>query len=262
MKTNILFILALMLLFACQSKQTIENKENWVSLFNGKNLDGWEIKIKGFPLGENYKNTFSVKDSMIVVSYSEYDKFDMHFGHLFSKVKYSNYKLRLQYKFIGEAAKDAPSWAFMNNGVMLHSQSAESMELDRDFPASIEAQFLGSNDTLKRPTLSVCTPGTIVSINGKPVTDHCTDSKSKPMPKDEWVNVEVIVYNDSIIHHVVNGDTVMTYTKPCLVPGESYSLKEIKDTTSLKEGYLALQAEGHGTLFRKIEILDLDQKNK
>ena len=40
----------------------IENKETsrelWELLFNGKDLTGWDIKIKDHPINENYKNTF------------------------------------------------------------------------------------------------------------------------------------------------------------------------------------------------------------
>ena len=42
------------------------------NIFNGKNLDGWEVKIKGHGVGKNYKNTFKVKNGSIKVSYDEY----------------------------------------------------------------------------------------------------------------------------------------------------------------------------------------------
>ena len=31
-----------------------ENKPKWKPLFNGKDLKGWEVKIAGYPLGENF----------------------------------------------------------------------------------------------------------------------------------------------------------------------------------------------------------------
>ena len=34
----------------------------WEYLFNGKDLDGWKIKINGHELEDNYKNTFKVKE--------------------------------------------------------------------------------------------------------------------------------------------------------------------------------------------------------
>ena len=41
---------------------TFQDNEKWIYLFNGKNLDGWEIKIRNHKLGDNYKNTFKVID--------------------------------------------------------------------------------------------------------------------------------------------------------------------------------------------------------
>ncbi|HRZ82391.1 MAG TPA: DUF1080 domain-containing protein, partial [Candidatus Hydrogenedentes bacterium] len=36
----------------------------WVPLFNGKDLEGWTPKIKGYPLGENHGDTFRVEDGV------------------------------------------------------------------------------------------------------------------------------------------------------------------------------------------------------
>jgi len=61
---NLLIISALALgLISCNNPSA--PKEEWISLFNGENLDGWVIKIKGSPLGENYKNTYRVEDSIM-----------------------------------------------------------------------------------------------------------------------------------------------------------------------------------------------------
>src|SRR5689334_22022507 len=75
--------------------------EGWISLFNGKNLDGWTVKITGYDANENYGDTFRVEDGILKVSYDKYPKFDGKFGHLFSKAKYSNYRLRIEYRFVG-----------------------------------------------------------------------------------------------------------------------------------------------------------------
>ena len=60
-------------------------KDKWISLFNGVDLEDWEVKIKGHPLGENWNNTFTVIDSAIRVDYSSYTTFDNSFGHIFYK---------------------------------------------------------------------------------------------------------------------------------------------------------------------------------
>jgi hypothetical protein len=45
-----------------------DSENEWISLFNGKNLDGWIIKITGYEINENYKNTFRVEDGILRVS--------------------------------------------------------------------------------------------------------------------------------------------------------------------------------------------------
>lgn len=259
MKTNL--FLFLLFLASCGSGTINSQKEEWVSLFNGKNLEGWDIKFKGFELNNNYRNTFRVENGNLVVSYDQWDKWNGEFGHIFYKTPYSHYKLRVEYRFVGEQVPGGPGWAFRNNGAMLHSQSAASMGLNQDFPVSIEAQLLGGDGVAERHTSNVCTPGTNIVIDGKLITQHCTESTSKTYHGDVWVTAEFIVLGDSIIHHVLEGDTVMTYSKPQVGGGTPEGF-QIPDGTMLSEGYISFQAESHPTEFRKIEILDLTKKKR
>jgi hypothetical protein len=73
------------------------------------------------------------------------------------------------------------------------------------------------------------------------------------------VRAELIVYGDSIVHHLVNGDTVLTYSKPQIGGGVANSFDPaIKvDGTPLKSGYIGLQSEGQGVMFRDIRIKNL-----
>ena len=77
---------------------------------------------------------------------------------------------------------------------------------------------------------------------------------------DEWVSGELIVYGDSLVIHVVNGDTVLQYTKPQIGGGVASGFDPaIKiDGKLLTEGYIALQSEGQGIEFREIKIKKLD----
>ena len=60
-----------------------QEKREWKQLFNGKNLDGWIVKISKHELNDNFGNTFRVKDGKMVVSYDPYKTFDDQFGHIF-----------------------------------------------------------------------------------------------------------------------------------------------------------------------------------
>lgn len=258
MKTKTFFFLILLAILTsfCSRPQSNQNNEGWITLFNGKDLNDWKIKITGHPLGENYKNTFRIEDGILKVSYSEYDTFRGEFGHIFYKTPFSHYKLRVEYRFTGEQVPGGPSWGLRNTGVMLHSQSPESMLLNQDFPVSIECQLLGGLGAGPRPTANVCTPGTNIVINNQLITQHCTESSSKTFDGDQWVTVEVIVLGDSIIHHIVNGDTVLTYTNP-QIGGDLPEGFPVPEGSPLKEGYISLQAESHPCEFRKVELLNL-----
>ena len=244
-------------LWACTPKSNQIPEEQWIQLFNGKDLTDWDIKISGYPLNENYMDIFRVEDSILKVSFDKLDSFRGEFGHIYSKKKFSHYKLRIEYRFVGTQRPGGPEWAIRNSGVMLHSQSAESMGLDQDFPVSIEAQFLGGLGKGERTTANICTPGTDIDINGQPVADHCTSSTSKTYDGDQWVTVEIVVHGDSIIHHIIEGDTVLTYSKPRVGPDMRPDNYPVPDGTLLKEGHIALQAESSNVEFRKVELLDL-----
>jgi hypothetical protein len=265
MKNSPIFMMLLALMVSCQttsnkSDQTAEPEE-WIQLFNGKDLDGWTLKMTGYPLNENYNNTFRVEDGKLITRYDQYDRFNGEFGHLFYNTPYSHYKLRVEYRVVGEQVPGGPEWAFKNSGVMFHSQSPESMLLDQDFPVCIEAQFLGGwgEGEGERPTGNLCTPGTNVVIDGELVTAHCINSTSKTYNGEEWVTFELVVYGDSIIYHLVDGDTVLTYSKPQVGGGNGPENYPVPEGTPVKSGYIALQAESHPFEFRKVELLDLSK---
>lgn len=235
------------------------DKKEWEQLFNGKNLDGWDLKLRGSELNDNYKNTFVVRDGYLTVSYDEYDDFKNEFGHIFYDKIFSHYIVGVEYRFVGDQVTNGPGWAFRNNGIMVHGQSAASMGLHQDFPYSIEVQLLGGNGKDPRSTANLCTPGTHVVMNGEVFKPHCVGSASKTFHGDQWVRVDVLVLGDSLIRHMVNGEEVIAYTQPQIGGGhvDGYEGNSIHEGTLLSEGTISLQAESHPIQFRKIELLNL-----
>ena len=146
-----------------------KDNEKWIPLFNGKDLTGWTVKLTKHDVGVNFNDTFRVEDGVLKVSYDKWKSFDGQFGHLYTKEKYSHYRLRVEYRFIGKQCPGGPSWALRNSGAMLHAQSPESMRKDQEFPVSVELQYLGGDGKNKRPTANMCSPGTHVVMNGKPL---------------------------------------------------------------------------------------------
>jgi hypothetical protein len=245
---------------SCSGGKVNPDEEDWIQLFNGKNLDGWDIKVAKHPLNENFNNTVRVEDGILMMNYDDYEGFDGEFTHLFYKDKFSYYKLRVEYRFTGSQVPGGPGWAIRNSGAMIHAQSAESMGLDQPFPTSIEVQYLGGlSDGNERPTANLCTPGTNVEMYGELYTQHCTNSDSKTYDGDQWVTVEAVVYGDSLLSHVIDGDTVISYQKPQLDERDALYNSMLKQFGSklISEGYIALQGESHPVQFRKVELLNL-----
>ena len=236
-------------------------KPNWVPLFNGTNLDGWTSKITGFPAGTNYADTFRVEDGILKVSYAGYTNFGGRFGHLFWKDPLTNYILRVEYRFVGNQTPGGPGWAFRNSGVMIHSESPQMMDLNQDFPTSVEVQLLGGIGSGERPTLNLCTPGTDVVMNGKLIRQHCTSSKARTYHGDQWVSIEIEVHNSRLINHKIAGETVLSYSQPQYDDRDAHARKLIPPTGDkiLSSGYICLQAESHPVEFRKVELLVLEE---
>ena len=253
-KKLILLTAITIVISSCSTKP----KEQWIQLFNGEDLNDWVIKIKGSPLGENYKNTFRVEDGIMKVSYSDYDTFRLEFGHIYYKEPFSSYKLHVEYRFTGKQAPGGPSFGNRNSGIMFHCQDPATILLNQDWPVSIEAQFLGSTAEHETPTMNVCTPSTHIMIGDSLITGHCTSSSSKFFYDSTWVTAELVVYGDSIIHHLVDGDTVMTYRKP-QIGGDVPEGFPLAQGTPLTGGYIALQSESHPVEFRKVELMKLEK---
>jgi len=272
-KKKIFLSLMLPLFWACETKPSSADTEVWESLFNGKNLDGWTIKIANRPLQENYLNTFRVEDQMLRVVYDDYENFDDKYGHLYFEQPFSYYKLRFDYRFVGEQTPGGEDWNVRNSGVMFHSQSAASNAFEQHFPVSVEIQLLGGLGQGNRTTANICTPGTAVVLKDTVDFRHCISSSSKTYHGDQWVRVEAVVLGNEYVAHIVEQDTVIVYKNPqiggALISkdqnGEDWDRMGVTnkdqwiaaDGKQLSEGYIALQAESHPIDFKNIELLNL-----
>ena len=234
-------------------------EQGWVRVFDGKSLKGWIPKVAGYPTGENFANTFRVKNGAIQVKYDGYGgEFKNRFGYLFHEAPHSNYIFRLEYRFTGEQLKDAPDWAWRNSGVMIHGQPPESLDLDQGWLVSSEVQLLGGPETGERHTGNLCTPGTSVVMNGKLTTQQCIDSNSPTYRGDQWVKLEIEVHGHGRVVHRINGREVISYSEVQYDPTDSYARMLIKFyNLEISGGSISLQSESHPVEFRNIEIKPL-----
>ena len=229
----------------------------WQTLFNGKNLEGWTPKFAGYPAGENFGNTFRVENGILSTRYNAYDSFRNRFGALYYNKKFSNFRLKVEYRFTGELTPGAPSWGFRDGGIQYYCQSPESMDLKQPFPICLEYNLHGGNGKEDRPNAELCANGVYVQLNGKRNTDFCTTPfVKKTIVGDEWVTAEVEV-KDGKFRHFINGEEVIQFQDPRYDTANAIAKKLIVNgNDKLNSGYISLQSNSHPMDFRKVEILE------
>lgn len=253
----LIIFLSLFLVSFNSNKNQIQQKDRkeWVSLFNGKNLDNWIPKIAGYKPGENFGNTFRVENSILSVRYDHYDNFKNKFGALYYNKKFTNYRLRVEYRFIGDTVAGAPSWGYRDGGIQYHCQSPASLDINQPFPICLEYNLLGGNGKEERPSGEICANGIYVEINGKRNSSYCTPpTVKKTMNGEEWVTAEIVV-RDGKITHFINGEEVIHFENPKYDSSNTIAKKFIvAGDNVVKEGYISLQSNSNPVDFRKVEI--------
>ncbi|MGD9841882.1 MAG: DUF1080 domain-containing protein, partial [Steroidobacteraceae bacterium] len=84
-RTIAVWVCTMLLVSACGSKAPPPSSApqgQWISIFNGQNLDGWTAKIAGHAVGENYADTFRVENGILRIAYDKYGQFGEQFGGL------------------------------------------------------------------------------------------------------------------------------------------------------------------------------------
>jgi hypothetical protein len=239
----------------------------WISLFDGRTLDGWTTKIVGYPAGTDPLETFRARNGVIEISYDRYGgKLESRFAHLFYKTPFKAYRLALEYRFIGnvETMNNPPKRKPFNSGVLYFSEGPQRMKLNQPFPISVEAQLLATipGSDHARFTGSACGMGTLLSLRGSRHVE-CFDSNYPERPVGEWVLFELEVRPDGFVTQKINGQVVASFDRVHLDTADvRFPSQELIDAQGgnafLASGYIALQAEGHPVEFRNLRLLNLD----
>ena len=211
MKRNLFLIVTALLLFAAKSYSQTEN------LFNGKDLSNWNFVVADESVSP--EDVYSVQDGVILIQGNP-------FGYMYTKNKYSDYVLELEWSWVdGES----------NSGIFL-----AIAEMSNPFPNGIECQLRAGS------------AGDFVMLGGSmldeyvkpegggttrfPVMQKREESSEKPV--GEWNNAKIEVKNGKITV-TING------------------VLQNQGTNKVKEGYIGLQSEGGMIQFRNVKLTNM-----
>ncbi len=256
MKRFLYLLLLLPALFSCHAgKQSSQsNGKQWTSLFNGKNMEHWTPKFAGYQPGENFGHTFRVENGILSTRYNEYDSFNNRFGALYYDKKFTNFRLRVEYRFTGELTPGAPSWGFRDGGIQYFCQAPQTVQKDQPFPVCLEYNLLGGNGKDERPSGEICASGMYVEIDGKRNSSYCTPpSVKRTLPGDEWVVAEIDV-RDGKIAHFINGEQVLSFENPRYDSANPLARPFIiNGNNKVTDGYISLQSNSHPWIFARLK---------
>jgi len=275
MKNNLFVypLLAMMFLTSCESQP------KWEPLFDGKNLDGWEVYIgvpdpsvdvPGMERNEEgkYMQPLGVNnDPLNVFTVTEEDGSPaIHisgqiYGSLATVKEYGNYHLRLQAKW-GEKKWAPRDDQRRNSGLLYHGTgefgvglnvwklSHEFQVMENDFGLSYRmgATFCDiaarPNENGRGYTYDPAAPKLRFGA-GMPAGAVCAQNPMNEKPLGEWNTIELICFEGTAVH-VVNG-------KVNMIINNSHLLIDGKEIPLVK-GVIQLQSEGAEIFYRNIEI--------
>ena len=208
-KTNLSTLMLLLILLASSCKQQS------MEIFNGKDLSNWKFVIENdaVPADEVY----SVDDGVITIKGEP-------LGYMYTKEKFSNYTLELEYRWAEDAS---------NSGIFVLIEDPTN-----PFPKGVECQLkaglagdlvlLGGSD-LNEYTL----PEGVTERPAFPVIDKLESSSEKPT--GEWNKAKIVVVDGSITVYI--NDVLQN-----------------RATSNAMEGHIGLQSEGEAIQFKNIVI--------
>jgi hypothetical protein len=209
--------------------------ERAASLFNGKDLSGWEADVPAKDTDKDAPASFVVRDGLLV-------SMGKPPGHLLTTTAYRDYRLEVEYRFPAKGG---------NCGVLVHASRPRA--LYKMFPQSIEVQLQSGDagdfwciqENIEVKDMEARRPRKNGEKWGGSEGDarrvlNLTDGSEKPL--GQW-NVLVIEARARTLKVWMNGDLV----------NEGFG-------ATADQGKIALQAEGTEVEFKRVQIGPLPAK--
>lgn len=214
MKKNLLSIVTIAASLFCFGNEAIAQKT--IKLFNGKDLSNWNFVVdkNSVPADQVY----SVKDGVIHIVGNP-------FGYMYTKDKYSNYKLHVEWRWPNGEEK-------ANSGIFLLIEEPKN-----PFPNGIECQLCAGK------------VGDFVLLGGSDLAEFQNKPGTK-RPAFPVVNREVA----DVEKEAGEWNEANIYVKEGVITVYINGIYQNTGTNKTKEGYIGLQSEGKEIEFRNVTV--------
>ncbi|MBS1660432.1 MAG: DUF1080 domain-containing protein [Bacteroidetes bacterium] len=255
--------MSFLLIVAVIGFAAVPREEKWVSLFDGKDLKGWDTYLQ-MPIGLNKDphGVFSVvKDggeNVIRVSGED-------IGALTTKQEYTNYHLQLQFRW-GQQTWGPKKGKKKDSGLLYHSvgpngadwgawMRSQEMQIQEgdcgDYwgcaggVASVPAVKKSDSEYVYRAGADLYT----FRADDK-IGRHCIKGVDAEKVSGEWNTVDLYCHGDTSVH-VINGKVVMVL----------YHLGQVEggQVSPLVKGKIQLQSEGAEVFYKQVKIQSIDR---
>ncbi|MEP6613597.1 MAG: DUF1080 domain-containing protein [Mucilaginibacter sp.] len=206
-------------------------KGGWVSLFDGKTLNGWHGYNKTTPV----KNWDIEEGALVCLGAAK----DASGGDIVTDKKFANFELKWEWK----VSKGS------NSGVMYHVQ--EGAKYHAPYETGPEYQVI--DDVNFPQKLEEWQQA------GADYAMHVANSNKKLKPVGEW-NTSSIIFNNGHVEHWLNGKKIVEFeawTDDWNKKRTEGKWKDYPDYGQAKTGEIALQDHGDKAFYRHIMIREL-----
>jgi len=255
--TSFIGILLTLFIFSCSEN---EKDQEWVSLFNGNNLEGWETYLSYQPGSDNEEiigvnedpdGIFSVVDGAIRID-------GRIWGALTSVKEFENYHLRFKFKW-GEKRYPPRENEKRDSGLLYHCVGPHGAQSDH-WMRSHESQIMegdcgdyhsldGARIDVEVDSIEIEGRKSLIYAEGgqllKGVHQRVIKSETVEKPLGEWNQMELIV-NKGEITHIMNGNVVLKASNSSQVVNEK--------VVPLTKGKIQFQSEAAEIFYKDIEI--------
>ncbi|RYY63877.1 MAG: DUF1080 domain-containing protein [Chitinophagaceae bacterium] len=206
-------------------------KDGWVSLFDGKTLNGWHGYNKTVKI-----DNWIAKDGILECVETSFEAVN---ADIVTDKEYGDFELAWEWR-IGKGS---------NSGVMYHV--VENIKYPYTFFTGPEYQLIdevGWDGKLEEWQKA-----------GADYAMHLPNDKKVLKPTGEW-NTSKIVFNKGHVVHWLNGAKILEFeawTPEWTTKKTEGKWKDVPDYGSAKKGRIALQAHGGKVAFRNIKIKEL-----